>query len=360
MSNNFLQINDITVNKIPSTTGNNFIINMEYMDFPLPKLWERVKDITLAHKLRILYSIIKAVSELEDAGIVHTNLNPDHILLSEDLNTVKICGFTNNARQATDVLTSDEVRKIRTDPDGIIYRPMELICYAYLALPTPPPLTSAMDVWSIGCIFFYLLRNGEHPFVTTTAGYGPWGSVFTTLGNPTIEEQRNGLRIPNIWTLTSQRNGYDALKYSIPKYERLPVRWLELLDMMLDYNPVRRITIKQLLKHRYFWEFFKENPFTKYNNNPSVGVVETTLQQFQIHVPDTLQKWTSKERIDFVKSYIDTRREFVIDQRKNLVILAKNLEKMTKILFKIWLIIFHFANIRPSIHIQRYSSSTIK
>lgn len=91
-SDNFLQIHDISFCTVPKL-GKGYLINTEYMgkhhniirnfrfsdsiDFVDQTLTDAIlsKKMSFDDKIRIFYKIVKALSEMEDAGIVHTNLN---------------------------------------------------------------------------------------------------------------------------------------------------------------------------------------------------------------------------------------------------------------------------------------------
>jgi serine/threonine protein kinase len=182
------------------------------------------------------------VSELEDAGIVHTNLNPDHILLSDDLQTVKLCGFVTAARQSSQQLNGDEYQRFLI-ADERVFRPIELCnwvgCYLKSLVTS-----SAMDVWSLGCILGYMLLNGEPLFSNS---YTIFGEVVSFLGNPTVHEMQEGL-LAN-YSLSSY-GGRIALQNLQKKFgnNELTAVWIPTMDAIFRYLPSNRIKVKNLLK----------------------------------------------------------------------------------------------------------------
>lgn len=211
-----------------------------------------------------------------------------------------------------------------------------------------------MDVWSIGLIFAYLLKDGESLLGANNLGY-PWGAMFYTLGNPTEEEFRDGLKSGQIWRVTHARNGYENFKKHFPHYDRMPVKWLKILNEMLDYHPMRRVTITQLVNHKTFLDYFQENPYlSKLDDNMTRP---SQIHQIQINLPNDIYTWTSHSIRKCIVLYFNTRREFVEETRIDLMVLVKNLAKQTQVPLQIWITIITLANTRPSYMVYKHNES---
>ena len=125
---------------------------------------------------RALQEIASGVAFMHARGIVHLNLNPDNIVLRR--------GPRGSFRMlVTNVEHSRQLEKDETSftvgtcwsigPSTGWFAPELLEAIKHPAeqagneTPTgcqPTPLTKAVDIFALGCIFFYVLTGGGHPF----------------------------------------------------------------------------------------------------------------------------------------------------------------------------------------------------
>lgn len=92
-------------------------------------------------------------------------------------------------------------------------------------------LTKAIDIFSLGCVFYYILSGGGHPF----------GDRYLREGN-IIRGEYN----------------LDALKMLCPDDY---VEAGDLIESMISFNPKLRPDTATILKHPYFWNYSKKLEF---------------------------------------------------------------------------------------------------
>ena len=107
--------------------------------------------------------ILSALNFIHSKQIIHRDLKPSNILLNDNANTIKICDFSNSRKY--NILLQPHTK----EACSIIYRPPEVIINVFfdkevakneedtnynLAYNTP-----AIDMWSLGVIFFEMLTN---------------------------------------------------------------------------------------------------------------------------------------------------------------------------------------------------------
>ena len=110
--------------------------------------------------------------------------------------------------------------------------------------------STAVDVWSIACIWAEMLLNSQALF-PGDCEIDQLFKIFEVLGTPTEET----------WPGVSQLPDY---KPTFPKFhgqglrkvlgQTLSESGLDLMEKMLTMDPIKRISCKDALEHRYFTE----------------------------------------------------------------------------------------------------------
>ncbi len=106
--------------------------------------------------------------------------------------------------------------------------------------------STSVDMWSVGCIFAEMV-NGR-PLFPGNSDADQLLKIFEVLGTPS----------PNLWPGMKELSEYkenfpifpgSALKEIVPG---LDSDGLELLNVMLRFNPDERISAEEALRHKYF------------------------------------------------------------------------------------------------------------
>ena len=181
-----------------------------------------------------MYQLLRGCLYIHSANIIHRDLKPSNLLLNKNCD-LKICdfGLARGYEVTTTTLTEYVVTRW--------YRAPEVILNA-------SHYTNALDVWSIGCIFAELL--GRAPLFPGDDYLDQIKRTIAVLGTPTAEDMTfigNDLARKYIRKLPKRnKQSWQSL---YPKAN--PVA-LNLLSKMLIFNPEKRYTVKQCLKHPYF------------------------------------------------------------------------------------------------------------
>jgi len=232
--------------------------------------WQKVVDermepsLTLEQARRIIRDVIVGLEYLHCHGIIHRDIKPANLLWSGDRNIVKICDFSISYVSPPKTPLVALLRKQTPRGDlGLVcgtppFTAPEIVWYDDLppldadhssgatltgddadnALPTHhqstvrPPITKAIDIWSLGITFFCFLF-GDLPF---TAPAQPMLYQVICKSDWKAGETMGVERV-----LTGGRRPSD------PNSEGFVV--VNLLDRMLQKHPKDRITIKDLKKH---------------------------------------------------------------------------------------------------------------
>ena len=207
----------------------------EYLPYDLKKYITRQEEagsFTPAAKKRIFYQNVKAVAFLHSKRVLHRDLKPQNVLVDASGN-IKVADF-GLARQY-----SIPIKKYTHEVVTVWYRAPEILLGS-------SEYTTSVDTWSLGCILAELYNN--EPLFPGDSEIGEIFKIFQALGTPTED----------IWKGVTKLHDF---KDVFPKWKPQPMKslcprldedGLDLLQKMLTYDPVARISPKDALKHPFF------------------------------------------------------------------------------------------------------------
>lgn len=186
-----------------------------------------------------MHQLLNGTHEMHSKRIIHRDLKPQNLLMDEHLN-VKIADF------GLSRVYSIPIRPYTNQVVTLWYRSPELLLGS-LDYSTP------IDIWSLGCIFAELVT--KNPLFTGDSELDQIFKIFKILGTPT-EAEWPGFK--NLKNYQSQIPSYpkNSISSIIPS-ELLGEVGIDLLERMLVYDPLKRITAKSALEHPYFSSFEK-------------------------------------------------------------------------------------------------------
>ena len=242
-----------------------------------PSLGTSISSMPLTNdwnSLTILHQIAAGVTHLHLLKIIHRDIKPQNILVAtakklieghthnqqfDDTNNIRILisdfglckkldadksSFqtnTNNAAGTTgwrapellDVSKRSMLQTIQEDLENDKSAHNNSSMESYYDPLTKLRLTRAIDIFSMGCVFFYLLSNGQHPF----------GDRY--------------MREANIIKGHSSLTGLS----NTLKDESLITEAADLIGQMIDSDPLKRPHAGNVLKHPLFWSLSKKLQF---------------------------------------------------------------------------------------------------
>ncbi|WRT63282.1 uncharacterized protein IL334_000185 [Kwoniella shivajii] len=202
-------------------------------DMPHPFLQSEVKT--------IMSQLLSAVAHCHANWILHRDLKTSNLLMN-NRGQIKVADF-GLARKFGDPL-GEMTQLVVT----LWYRSPELLLGA-------KEYTTAVDVWSIGCIFAELMQ-GEALF----PGRGEIDQInriFQLLGRPNDELWPGYSSLPLVQKINPIGPMFSTLRQ---KFKYLSYEGHNLLSSLLCYDPERRLSAEQGGKHSYF----TENPLPKH------------------------------------------------------------------------------------------------
>eukprot|EP01023_Acetabularia_acetabulum_P031825 TRINITY_DN29779_c0_g1_i6.p2 TRINITY_DN29779_c0_g1~~TRINITY_DN29779_c0_g1_i6.p2 ORF type:complete len:360 (-),score=54.06 TRINITY_DN29779_c0_g1_i6:419-1498(-) len=180
-----------------------------------------------------IYQLARALNYIHKKGICHRDIKPQNLLVDPSMHTLKLCDFG-----SAKVLS-------RGEPN------ISYICSRYYRAPElifgASEYTTAIDIWSTGCVFGELLLG--QPLFPGDSSVDQLVEIIKILGTPLKEEvaamnpQQKDYRFPQIKSHPWQR-----------VFRRLSSDGLDLIQGIFQYNPSKRLTAVQIMAHPFFDE----------------------------------------------------------------------------------------------------------
>ncbi|KAK1433899.1 hypothetical protein QVD17_10817 [Tagetes erecta] len=216
---------------------------MEYVAHELNECMKRMRQpFTESEVKRLMLRLLEGVSYLHDNYVMHRDLKPTNLLLNKD-GELKICDFGMSR------LYASPLKPYTPWIAALWYKAPELLLGMEI-------YTTAVDMWSIGCLMAEFLSN--NPLFEGTTELEQINCIFRILGTP--DEL--------IWPGYSKLPGFKpdfVKKPALVFASSIPVSLLfglptlsglgcDLLKRLLIYDPDKRITAKEALTHGWFCE----------------------------------------------------------------------------------------------------------
>merc|ERR1719296_148994 len=182
--------------------------------------------------------------------MLHRDIKPSNILLNSDCQ-VKVCDF-GLARSVVQV-ADNATNPVLTDYVATRwYRAPEILLGS-------TSYTKGVDLWSVGCILGELLSG--KPIFPGTSTMNQLDRIMEVTGRPSPEDIE-AIKSPFAATMLESLSATQPR----PLNEMFPTASYEALDLMricMQFNPDRRLSAKEALRHPYVVQF--HNPEDEYD-----------------------------------------------------------------------------------------------
>lgn len=203
------------------------------------------------HRRYLSYQIIRTVAQLHAMRVIHRDLKPSNIFINSDC-TIKVGDFglaRSFPSTDSDIDTADSLHF--TDYIATRwYRSPEILVKS-------TNYNTAMDMWAVGCIICELLTG--HPLFSGSSTNHQLQIIVDCLGEPS-EEDIKSLRSSEPWPLQKRGGTKESLREAFAGYDQMAV---DLAEKLLVFNPEKRITAKEALRHPYVAEFATAEDFAE-------------------------------------------------------------------------------------------------
>jgi len=164
--------------------------------------------------MRLMYESASGLSYLHSIGVVHCDIKPRNVLLTPE-GQVKVADMGLSQKLGNE----EQSFTFSSTPtgDGGWAAAEVLLCGRK---------TMKVDIFSLGCLFYFMLSKAVHPF----------GNRF----------KRNGNIVDGTWNL-------DKIKHLPEAYH--------LIATMISYDPTKRPTSDEVISHPFFWSSSRKLAF---------------------------------------------------------------------------------------------------
>lgn len=244
----------------PGPDFEDVVLVLPYMFSDLHKVIQSRQAFTEKHLQVITVQILRGLGYLHAAGVAHRDLKPANILCSADCK-IKVCDF-GLARGDMQVCGLDKEEP--AEAFGIL---TEYVVTRWYRAPEvmllPKQYTSSVDLWSVGCILGEMLSRkpifpgGNHIEMICR--------VAQMLGTPTdteldwLPKESDAFRFLN--KVVRQSLGPPTPLSAM--FPSASAECLDLLRMLLQWDPHKRFTAKQAQEHPYLKTFLPKEPQTE-------------------------------------------------------------------------------------------------
>uniref|UniRef100_A0A7N8WSH6 cyclin-dependent kinase n=1 Tax=Mastacembelus armatus TaxID=205130 RepID=A0A7N8WSH6_9TELE len=230
--------NIVTVREI--VVGSNMdkiYIVMNYVEHDLKSLMETMKQPFLPGEVKtLMIQLLRGVRHLHDNWILHRDLKTSNLLLSHK-GILKIGDF-GLAREY-----GSPLKPYTPVVVTLWYRSPELLLGA-------KEYSTAVDMWSVGCIFGELLT--QKPLFPGKSEIDQINKIFKDLGSPSEKIWPGYSELPAVKKMTFTEYPYNNLRKRFGAL--LSDQGFDLMNKFLTYCPSKRILSDDALKHEYFRE----------------------------------------------------------------------------------------------------------
>ncbi|GAX77098.1 hypothetical protein CEUSTIGMA_g4544.t1 [Chlamydomonas eustigma] len=246
------------LNVLKAENDRDLYLVFEYMETDLHAVI-RANILEDVHKSYIMYQLFKALKYMHSGELIHRDIKPSNLLLNSDCQ-VKLADF-GLARSVSQLNAHDGHNPILTD--YVATRCDNPILTDYVAtrwyrapeiLLGSTKYTYGVDMWSSGCILGELLLG--KPIFPGTSTMNQLDRIMEFTGRPSMEDIE-ATDSPFAATMMESCTVMEPKRMS----ELFPMASpdaADLLRKLLVFNPHKRLTPEQALRHPYVAQFHNE------------------------------------------------------------------------------------------------------
>ncbi|KAH6917234.1 cmgc/cdk/pitslre protein kinase [Coprinopsis sp. MPI-PUGE-AT-0042] len=231
---NVVRIREVVVG---DTLTQVFVV-MDFIEHDLKSLLTMMPSPFLQSEVKtLMLQLLSAVHHCHENWILHRDLKTSNLLMN-NRGTIKVADFGLARRYGDPIGLGGLTQLVVT----LWYRAPEILLGA-------TEYSTAVDMWSVGCIFAELLL--KEPLFQAKGELELISMIFKLLGPPTKNDWPEYFDLPLAKSISLPSLQPQQFR---SKFPYLTTNGLDLLMCLLTYDPDRRMTAAEALEHPYFTE----------------------------------------------------------------------------------------------------------
>ncbi|TFK41010.1 kinase-like domain-containing protein [Crucibulum laeve] len=211
---------------------------MDFIEHDLKSLLTVMPSPFLQSEIKtLMLQLLSAVNHCHANWILHRDLKTSNLLMN-NRGTIKVADFGLARRYGDPIGVGGMTQLVVT----LWYRAPDILMGA-------TEYSTAVDMWSVGCIFAELLL--KEPLFPAKGELELISMIFKLLGPPTKSTWPEFTSLPLAKTLTIPAPQAPLFRQKFPY---MTTAGIDLLMSLLTYDPEQRTTAAEALKHPYFTE----------------------------------------------------------------------------------------------------------
>ncbi|PSC69605.1 mitogen-activated kinase 5 [Micractinium conductrix] len=274
------------LNVLKADNDRDIYLVFEYMETDLHAVI-RANILEEVHKQYIMYQIFRSLKYMHSAQLLHRDIKPSNVLLNSECQ-VKMADF--GLARSVAQLATEEGNPVLTDYVATRwYRAPEILLSSHR-------YTYGVDMWACGCILGELI-NGK-PIFPGTSTMNQLDRILEVTGRPSADDI-DSIQSPFAATMLESMRAPATPRLDATFPSASPEA-LDLLRRLLHFNPEKRISPEEALRHPYCAQF--HNP-----HDEPVALATITIP-IDDNTKYTISEYRDRLYLEIVKRKKELRR----------------------------------------------------